>query len=73
MAALATERSCVVLNLREVTVLWRFNGRPDDNLDGEVLRHRQFEGGMNNFTTDATSVIKGRVAQEDQALPKTLG
>jgi hypothetical protein len=25
---------------------------------------------MNNFATEAASVIKGRVAQEDQVLPK---
>jgi hypothetical protein len=28
------------------------------------------QSGMNNFATEATSVIKGRATQEDQALPK---
>jgi hypothetical protein len=59
----------VRLNLREVTALWRFNGRSDGNLDVVVLQRRQSKGGMNNFATEAASVIKGRVAQEDQALP----
>jgi hypothetical protein len=48
----------VCLNLQEVTALWRFNGRSDGNLDVVILQRRQSEGGMNNFTTEAASVIK---------------
>jgi hypothetical protein len=60
----------VCLNGQEVTALWWFNGRFDGNLDVVVLQHRQSNGGMNNFPIEAVSVIKGRVVQEDQALPK---
>jgi hypothetical protein len=60
----------VWLSLREVTALWRFNGRFDNNLDVVVLQRHQSEGGMNSFATEAASVNKGGVAQEDQALRK---
>jgi hypothetical protein len=60
----------VCLNLRGVTALRRFNGRSDGNLDVVVLQRRQSEGAMNNFAAEAAFVIKGRIAQEDQALPK---
>jgi hypothetical protein len=35
-----------------------------------VLQRHQSESGMDNFATEAASVIKRRVAQEDQALPE---
>jgi hypothetical protein len=66
MAALQTERSWCALDLREVTALWRFNRRSDGNLNVVVLQCCQSEGGMNNFASEAASVIKGRVVQEDQ-------
>ena len=48
-------------NLRDVTVLWRFNARSDGNLDVVVLPRRRSEGGMNSFVTEDASVIKERV------------
>jgi hypothetical protein len=60
------------LNLQEVTALWQFTSHSDGNLDVVVLQLLQSEDGMNNFVTEAASVIKGRVAQEDQALHKRL-
>jgi hypothetical protein len=55
--------------LREVTALWRIHRHSNSNLDIMVLQRRQSEAGMNIFVTVAASVIKGRVEQEDQALP----
>jgi hypothetical protein len=46
------------LKLREITALWRFNGRSDGNLDVVVFQRRQSVGGMNNFQIEAASVIK---------------
>lgn len=60
----------VWLNLRELTVLWWFNDSPDSNLEVMGLQHHQSEGGMNNFVTEAASVIKRKVTQEEQVLPK---
>ena len=57
-------------NLRDVTVLWQFNARSDGNLDFVVLLRRRSEGGMNNFVTEDSSVIKERVARGGQVLPK---
>jgi hypothetical protein len=42
------------------------------NFDAEVLQRRQSKGSMNNFATEAESVIKGRVMQEEQAEPDWL-
>jgi hypothetical protein len=53
----------VCLNFRIVTVLWQFSGSSDSNLDIMVLQHCPQEGDMNNFITEAVSVIEGRVAQ----------
>jgi hypothetical protein len=60
----------VCCNLQEVTALWRFSGRSDCSLDVVVLQRGQSEGDMNNFEKETASVIKGSIAQEDQALPK---
>jgi len=57
-------------NLRDVTVLWQFNTRSDGNLDIVVLLRLRSKGGMNNFVTEDASVIKERVAQGSQVLPK---
>ena len=57
-------------NLRDVTVLLRFNGRSDGNLDVVVLLRRRSEGGMNNFVTEDASAIKENVARVGQVLPK---
>ena len=57
-------------NLRDVTVLWRFNARSDGNLDVMVLLRRRSEGGMNNFVREDASVIKERVARGGHVLPK---
>jgi hypothetical protein len=61
------------LKLQEITGLWRFSGHYDSNLGTMVLQHCQSEGGMNNFATEAASVIKGRVTQENQVLPTSAG
>ena len=53
-------------NLRDVTGLWRFNARPDGNLDVVVLLRRRSESGMNNFVLEDASVIKERVVQRPQ-------
>ena len=57
-------------NVRDVTVLWRFNARSDGNLDIVVILSRRSEGGMNNFVTEDASVIKERVGRGGQVLPK---
>jgi hypothetical protein len=46
--------------------LWQINGCSNSNLDVVVLQHCQSGGGMNNFATEAASVIKGRITQEEQ-------
>jgi hypothetical protein len=45
-------------NLRDVTVLWRFNERSDCNLDVVVLLRRRSEGGMNSLIIEGASVVK---------------
>jgi hypothetical protein len=45
----------------------------DSSFEFTVLQHRQSEGGVNNFATDAATVIKGRVTEEEQALQNSLG
>jgi hypothetical protein len=62
----------VCLNLREITALWQFIGRLDGIWDVMVLQHHHSIGAMNNFVTEAASVIKGRVTPEGQALPETI-
>ena len=57
-------------NLRDVTVLWRFNARSDGNLDVVVLLRRRSEGDMNSFVTEEASVIKEKVARGGQVLPE---
>jgi len=57
-------------NLRDVTVLWRFNAHSDGNLDVVVFLRRRSEGGTNNFVTEDASVIKETVAREGQVLLK---
>jgi len=57
-------------NLRDVTVLWRFNARSNGNLDVVVLLRRRSEGGMNNFITEDASVTKERIVRGGQVLPK---
>jgi hypothetical protein len=57
-------------NLRDVTVLWRFNARFDGNLEVVDPLRRRFEGGMNNFVTEDASVVKEMVARGGQVLPK---
>ena len=57
-------------NLRDVTVLWRFNARSDGNLDVVVFLRRRSEGGTNSFVTEHASVIKERVARVGQVLSK---
>jgi hypothetical protein len=68
MAALPTEHSWCALEFF-ITALWQFNGHSNGNLDAVVLQCRQSED-MNNLETEARSVIKGKVMQEDQALLK---
>jgi hypothetical protein len=70
MAALPTERSWCALEFARSNSVVAVQRAFRRNLDVVVLQRRQSEGGMNNFATEAASVIKGRVAQEDQALPK---
>jgi hypothetical protein len=60
----------VSCNLRDT--LRRFNALSDDNLDVVFLLRRRSEGGMNNFVTEDTSVIKERVARGSKVLPKKL-
>ena len=57
-------------NLRDVTVLWRFSARSDDNFDVVVLLKRRSEYGMNSFVTEDAFVIKEMVALRGQVLPK---
>ena len=57
-------------NLRDVTVLWRFNAHSDGNLDVVVLLRRPSEGGMDIFVTEDASVIKEMAARRGQVLPK---
>jgi hypothetical protein len=64
MLALRTERGCCVLKFPEVTALWGFNGRFDGNSDVVVLQRRYSEGSMNNFWTEAASIIQERIVQE---------
>jgi hypothetical protein len=62
----------VCLNLRDVTPLCQFSGHSNRNLDLMVLLLHQSKGYMNNFTTEAASAIKGRIAHEDHVLLKKL-
>ena len=55
-------------NLRDVTVLWRFDARSDGNFNVLVLLRRRSEDGMNNFITEDASVIKERVARGGQVV-----
>jgi hypothetical protein len=62
----------VCLSLREVTSLWRFNGRSDGNFEVMDLQRRQSEGVMNNFATEAASVIKESRAERPSFTEETV-
>jgi hypothetical protein len=54
-------------HLKDKNALNCFHGEPRS---AQITGRRQSEGGMSNFATEAASVITGRVAHEDQAVPK---